>query len=62
MKLKDPSKHEKGLSMHEKCLSEHEKGLSEHEKGLSELNHTKMYREYITKGSNMLLEIKKLLE
>ena len=44
-------KHEKGLSKHEKGLSKHEKGLSEHEKGLSELNHTKMYREYITKGS-----------
>ena len=42
------SKHEKGLSKHEKGLSKHEKGLSEHEKGLSELNHTKMYREYIT--------------
>ena len=41
------------LKMHkyEKGLSKHEKGLSEHEKGLSELNHTKMYREYITKGS-----------
>ena len=45
------SKHDKSLSEHEKGLSEHEKGLSEHEKGLSELNHNKMYREYITKGS-----------
>ena len=42
---------EKGLSKHEKGLSKHEKGLSEHEKGLSELNHTKIYRQYITKGS-----------
>ena len=32
-------------------ISKQEKGLSEHEKGLSELNHTIMYREYITKGS-----------
>ena len=47
-------KHEKGLSKHEKGLSKHEKGLSEHEKGLSELNHTKMYREYITKGSKYI--------
>ena len=46
-------KYEKGLSKHEKGLSKHEKGLSEHEKGLSELNHTKMYREYITKGSKL---------
>ena len=39
------------ICKHEKGLSNHEKGLSEHEKGLSELNYTKMYREYITKGS-----------
>ena len=48
-------KHEKGLSKHEKDLSEHEKDLSKHEKGLSDLNHIKMYREYITKGSNVQL-------
>ena len=46
-------KHEKGPSKHEKGLSEHEKGLSKHEKGLSDLNHIKMYREYITKGSKV---------
>ena len=45
-------KHEKGLSEHEKGLCKHEKGLSKHEKGPSDLNHIKMYREYITKGSN----------
>ena len=28
------------------------KSLSEHEKGLSDLNHSKMYRQFITKGSN----------
>ena len=28
------------------------KGLSEHEKGLSDLNQSKMYRQFITKGSN----------
>ena len=44
---KDPSKHEKGLSEHEKGLSEHEKGLS-----LSDLNQSKVYRQFITKGSN----------
>ena len=32
-------------------ICKHEKGLSKHEKGLSDLNHIKMYREYITKGS-----------
>ena len=37
---------------HKKGLSEHEKGLSKYEKGLSDLNHIKMYREYITKESN----------
>ena len=41
----------KGLSKHEKGLSKHEKGLSEHEKGLSDLDHSKMYRQFITKGS-----------
>ena len=46
------SKHEKGLSKHEKGLSKHEKGLSEHEKGLSDLNQSKMYRQFVTKGSN----------
>ena len=35
-----------------KGLSKHEKGLSEHEKGLSDLDHSKMYRQFITKGSN----------
>ena len=44
----------KGLSKHEKGLSKHEKGLSEYEKGLSDLNHTKMYRQFITKGSKIL--------
>ena len=48
------SKHEKGLSKHEKGLSKHEKGLSEHEKGLSDLNQSKMYRRFITKGSKLL--------
>ena len=43
----------KGLSKHEKGLSEHEKGLSKHEKGLSDLNHSKMYRQFITKGSKV---------
>ena len=42
----------RGLSKHEKGLHKHEKGLSEHEKGLSDLNHFKMYRQFITKGSN----------
>ena len=37
-----------------KGLSKHEKGLSEHEKGLSDLDHSKMYRQFITKGSNIL--------
>ena len=46
------SKHENGLSKHENGLSKHEKGLSEHEKGLSDLDHSKMYRQFITKGSN----------
>ena len=41
----------KGLSKHEKGLSKHEKVLSEHEKGLSDLNQSKMYRQFITKGS-----------
>ena len=42
-------------------ICKHEKSLSEHEKGLSDLNHIKMYREYISqKGlgkykSNLLL-------
>ena len=31
------------------------KGLSEHEKGLSDLNHSKMYREFITKESKLKL-------
>ena len=35
-------------------ICKHEKGLSKHEKGLSELNHTKMYREFITKESNYI--------
>ena len=47
-------KHEKGLSKHEKGLSKHEKGLSEHEKGLSDLNQSKMYRQFVTKGSNLI--------
>ena len=51
-------KHEKGLSKHEKGLSKHEKGLSEHEKGLSDLNQSKMYRQFITKGSNASFLIK----
>ena len=42
---------------HEKDLSKHEKGLSKHEKGLSDLEHSKMYRYFITKGSNMLLNL-----
>ena len=36
---------------HEKDLSKHKKGLSKHEKGLSDLEHSKMYRYFITKGS-----------
>ena len=51
-------KHEKGLSKHEKGLSKHEKGLSEHEKGLSDLNQSKMYRQFVTKGSNYGLNSK----
>ena len=48
-------KHGKGLSKHEKGLSKHEKGLSEHEKGISDLNQSKMYRQFITKGSKLSL-------
>ena len=50
-------KHEKGLSKHEKGLSKHEKGLSEHEKGLSDLNQSKMYRQFITKGSKSVFRL-----
>ena len=42
---------------HEKGLSKHEKGLSEHEKGLSDLNQSKMYRQFITKGSSCKLAL-----
>ena len=47
------SKHEKGISKHEKGISKHEKGISKHEKGLSDLNQSKMYRQFITKGSKI---------
>ena len=54
------------ICKHEKGLSKHEKGLSEHEKGLSDLNHIKMYREYITKGSKpglfLLVRVVSLLD
>ena len=42
------------MCKHEKGLSKHEKGLSEHEKGLSDLDHSKMYRQFITKGSKLV--------
>ena len=37
-----------------KCLliCKHEKGLSKHENHLSDLDHSKIYRQFITKGSN----------
>ena len=41
-------------------IYKHEKDLSKHEKGLSDLEHSKMYRYFITKGLSQILCVDKI--